>query len=225
MSHHQQQILILHGLGRSPRSMQKIEKALYKQDYRILNVGYSALTGTFEQVINQILEKIDQWIEPKQTLHLVGHSFGGILIRGILANRKDWLFGRCVMIGSPNQGTAVASYALSHKVLRHLTPPITQELTPDSELMKLLPEPEIETGIIAGSKPYNLVIPVTWFYKKATNNAPGDGVVEISNTQCRNMSDFIVMPLHHSFMMWDSELIDQISHFLKNGCFIHLGKL
>ena len=217
----EQQIIILHGLGRSPRSMQKIEKSLAGQGYRVLNVGYSALTGSFEQVLTETIEKIDSWINPQQTVHLVGHSFGGILIRGILANREDWNFGRCVMIGSPNKGTSVASYVLKHKVLRYLSPPVTKQLTPDSELLKLLPDPEIETGIIAGSKPYNLVIPVSWFYRKATNNAPGDGVVEISNTHCRNMSDFMVMPLHHSFMMWDSELIEQISHFLKDGKFIH----
>ena len=217
----EQQIIILHGLGRTPISMQKIKKALDSQGYKVLNIGYSVLSASFEDALSQILEKIDNWIEPDKTVHLVGHSFGGILIRGILAKRKDFKYGRCVMIGSPNKGTAIASYVLSHKVLKHITPPVTKELTPDSELLKLLPEPEIETGIIAGSKPYNLVIPVSWFYKKATNNAPGDGVVEISNTQCSNMSDFIIMPLHHSFMMWNSELIEQISHFLKHASFVH----
>lgn len=73
--------------------------------------------------------------------------------------------------------------------------------------------------INAGNRPQSTLIPVTWFYKRATNDAPGDGVVEISNTQCRNMSDFIELPLHHSFMMWDSQLIEQTIHFLKSGQF------
>jgi len=215
------QIILLHGLGRSPRSMLKIERALKKQFYRVLNVGYSPLTGNFEQILNQLLEKIEPWVDPSVPVHFVGHSFGGILIRGILARQYDWNFGRCVMLGSPNKGTSIASYAINHRLLKHFTPTITQQLTPDSELIQDLPEPTIETGIIAGNKKYNPVIPVTWFYKTATNDAPGDGVVELSNTQCRIMADFIVLPLHHSFMMWDSQLIKQVMHFLENACFIH----
>ncbi len=221
MSRTDQQIILLHGLGRSPRSMLKIEYALKKQGYRVLNVGYNAIKGDFEQILNKLLKKIEPWVNPKATVHFVGHSFGGILIRGILAKKYDWRYGRCVMLGSPNKGTSIASYVISHGLLKHLTPNVTHQLVPDSDLIQNLPEPDIETGIIAGSKRYNPLIPVSWFYKTATNNAPGDGVVELSNTQCRNMSDFIVLPLHHSFMMWDSQLIEQTIHFLKNATFAH----
>ena len=219
-----QQVILLHGLGRSPRSMLKIERTLKKQGYAVFNVGYSGISGNFEQILTQLLDKVTLWVDPNIPVHFVGHSFGGILIRGILAQQYPWCYGRCVMLGSPNKGTSIASYVLSNRFLKHFTPRITQELTPDSDLIKNLPEPHIETGIIAGNKKYSPVIPVTWFYKTATDDAPGDGVVELFNTQCRNMSDFIVLPLHHSFMMWDSQLIKQTLHFLQNGCFIHFSK-
>jgi triacylglycerol lipase len=221
MNNMDQQIILLHGLGRSPRSMRKIELALKKQGYRVLNTGYNGITDNFEQILSQILEKIEPWINPDLPVHFVGHSFGGILIRGILAKGYPWDLGRCVMLGTPNKGTSIASYVVSHGFLKYFTPTITRDLVPDSELIKNLPEPHIDTGIIAGSKEYNPIIPVSWFYKKATDGAPGDGVVEVSNTECRNMSDFILLPLHHSFMMWDSPLIKQIIHFLQKGCFIH----
>jgi len=221
MDQQQHQVILLHGMGRSPRSMLKIERALIKQSYRVLNAGYSAITGNFEEILNQLLDKIKPWVNKGSPVHFIGHSFGGILIRGILAQGFGWNYGRCVMLGSPNQGTSVASYMTSHKLLKHFTPKVAQELIPESELLDRLPEPEIETGIIAGNKKYNPVIPVTWFYKVATGDAPGDGVVELSNTQCRTMADFIVLPLHHSFMMWDSQLIKQIIHFLENGNFVH----
>jgi len=215
------QVILLHGMGRSPRSMLKIERALKKQAYRIFNVGYSASMDSFEQILNGLLEKIKPWVDPEIPVHFIGHSFGGILIRGILAQGFDWNYGRCVMLGSPNKGSEIASYMTSHKLLKHFTPKVARELIPDSLLFENLPEPHIETGIIAGNKKYNPMIPVTWFYKVATGDAPGDGVVELSNTQCRIMADFIVLPLHHSFMMWDSQLIKQIIHFLENGNFVH----
>ncbi|MBV1910488.1 MAG: alpha/beta hydrolase [Kangiellaceae bacterium] len=216
-----QQIILLHGLGRSPRSMRKLERALKNQGYRVLNAGYPGVSKGYQEILTGLLSTLNQWIDASLPVHFIGHSFGGILIRGLLAESPQWNIGRCVMLGSPNKGTATATYMLNHPVLKYFTPKVTHDLTPDSELIRHLPEPSIETGIIAGDQPSSILVPVTWFYKTATNNAPGDGVVELYNTQCRKMSDFIVLPLHHSFMMWDSQLIEQVIHFLQYARFSH----
>ncbi|MET1256520.1 esterase/lipase family protein [Aliikangiella maris] len=213
------QAVILHGLGRGPRSMQKIALALEEQGYRVLNANYHGLTENYQSIIQSLAKTINQWLQPDNPIHFVGHSFGGILIRGLLAAHPEWKKGRCVMLGSPNKGTQTASFMLSHWWFKHFVPPVTADLTPDSQLIDTLPEPDIETGIIAGNVKFSLIVPVSWYYKKATDNAPGDGVVELSNTQCSTMTDFIVMPLHHSFMMWDSELIHEVLHFLAHGRF------
>ena len=102
---------------------------------------------------------------------------------------------------------------------KYFVPKVTADLTPDSELMRSLPEPSIETGIIAGDVNYHLLIPISWYYKKATDDAPGDGVVELVNTKTDNMTDFIIMPVHHSFMPWNKELIKQVVHFIGQGKF------
>lgn len=215
MNEQTQQVILLHGLGRTPRSMTKLEKALNAQGYRVFNVGYSGLIDSYQQILDKLVIKLKSWVDPERPVHFVGHSFGGILIRGILAENIEWKIGRCVMLGSPNKGTSTASYMLNHPILKLFTPNVAKDLIPKSDLISRLPEPQIETGIIAGNKQYSLIVPVTWFYKTATDNAPGDGVVELYNTQCRKMSDFIVLPLHHSFMMWDSQLIEQVIHFLQ----------
>ncbi len=163
----------------------------------------------------------------KDSINFVGHSFGGILIRGLLEKRSEWLpkdvsdlnNSRCIMLGTPNQGTAIANFMTEHFIFKHFSPKVSQELVVNSRLIANLPEPNIETGIIAGDKNFTPLIPVTWFYKKASQNAPGDGIVEIANTQCKNMTDFIVMPLHHSFMMWNNSLVEQCLSFLKHGRF------
>ena len=219
MNQQQQQVILLHGVGRSPRSMAKLSTVLRAKGYRVFNPGYNSLLDNYQRILHSLDVKIKSWIDPKQPVHFVGHSFGGILIRGLLAEHPEWNKGRCVMLGTPNKGTKTASFMLSHWWIKFFVPIVTADLIPGSELLRRLPEPEIETGIIAGNVQYSIIIPVSWYYKKATDDAPGDGVVELSNTHCDSMADFIVMPLHHSFMMWDKELVNQVLHFIDKGKF------
>ena len=219
MNDNQQQVICLHGLGRSPRSMAKLAKTLENDGYRVLNIGYNSLLDNYQDILKSLNERINDWLIPEQVVHFVGHSFGGILIRGLLAENSNWQKGRCVMIGTPNKGTKTASFMVSQWWSKYFVPKVTSDLKPDSELMNTLAEPSIETGIIAGNVNYHLLIPISWYYKKATDDAPGDGVVELVNTKTDNMTDFIIMPLHHSFMPWDKELLKQVIHFFEKGKF------
>lgn len=219
MSKQTHQVVVLHGLGRSSRSMKKLAKALSRRGYRVFNLNYKGITGSYNSILSELHSELESLIDPTKIVHFVGHSFGGILIRGILVKETNWTFGRAVMLGTPNKGTETAKYISRHAIFKWFTPKVAKELTPDSHLIQSLAEPTIETGIIAGSQQFSYLVPVTWFYKKATNNAAGDGVVEIINTQCSNMSDFLELPLHHSFMMWDSQVIEQTLYFLGNGRF------
>ena len=199
--------------------MNKLARALETKGYRVLNTEYRGILDDYPQILAALESSIDQWQDSEAPLHFVGHSFGGILVRGLLAQNESWNRGRCVMLGSPNKGTQTASFMLSHWWFKHFVPKVAAHLVPESEFLQTLAEPEVETGIIAGNVDFSLVVPVSWYYRRATDNAPGDGVVELSNTQCSTMTDFIVLPLHHSFMMWNSELIQQVAHFLAHGHF------
>jgi len=219
MSMNQKQIILLHGLGRSARSMAKLSDSLSAEGYRVFNPGYKGILDSYQEILQSLDNRIIDWIDPDQEVSFVGHSFGGILIRGLLAQHPEWKKGRCVMLGTPNKGTKTASFMLSHWWFKYFVPKVTADLEPTSALLESLPEPEIETGIIAGNISHSIIIPVSWYYKKATDDAPGDGVVELANTQCSNMTDFIIMPLHHSFMTWDKELLQQVRHFIQHGHF------
>jgi pimeloyl-ACP methyl ester carboxylesterase len=201
--------------------MRRIEHQLSEAGYRVLNIDYPGVSGTIDSILPDLLERIDQWINPESVVHYVGHSFGGILTRLIIDSKPEWNQGRCVMLGTPNKGSMMASYMSSHPLMKYFSPKLADQISPDSDFIRDLPELSIPTGVIAGSQQFSWLVPVSWFYQAATDGAPGDGVVETSNTQCRNMSDFILMPLHHSFMMWDSQLISQIKHFLSEGKFKH----
>ena len=214
-----EQVILLHGLWRSPRSMAKIARSLEEKGFRVFNPGYNSLLENYQDIVQLLDEKISDWLHVEHPVHFVGHSFGGILIRSLLDKNPTWNSGRCVMIGTPNKGTKIASFMLSHWWYKYFVPRVTADLTPESDLIKQLPEPNIETGIIAGNVKYHIVIPTSWYYKRATDDAPGDGVVELTNVKCDSMADFIIMPLHHSFMTRDKDLIIQAVHFIENGRF------
>ncbi len=213
------QVVLLHGMMRSSLSMGKLSKHLSSLGYRVFNPGYNSMLNNYQQILDGLDKKVTNWIDPLVPVYFVGHSFGGLLIRGLLSRHPEWTKGRCVMLGTPNKGSKVASFMLSHWWYKYFVPKVTADLKPDSEMIKTLPEPDIETGIIAGNVKYSIIIPASWYYKKATDDAPGDGIVELSTTRCDTMADFIIMPLHHSFMMWDKDLLEQVVHFLEQGSF------
>jgi len=219
LDHSKPQVIILHGLMRSPLSLGKLVKHIESKGYRTYSPAYNSLVDNYQDILERLDKKISNWLDTEQPVYFVGHSFGGLLIRGLLARHPQWNSKRCVMLGTPNKGAKIASFMLSHWWFKYFIPKVTADLKPDSAVIKNLPEPEIETGIIAGNINYSIVIPASWYYKKATDNEPGDGIVELSTTKVDTMADFIIMPLHHSFMMWNQDLLDQVSHFLEYGRF------
>jgi len=218
MAMRDKQLLLLHGLGRTRRSMHRLARAGEKRGYTVLNLGYPGIRLKFTELVSRLNHQLDE-IDPQRPLFAIAHSLGGLLLRALMAERPQFNWQACVMLGTPNQGTQIASYFSSHAILKWLTPPVVSELTPYSSLIKNLPEPGCATGIIAGTQSQCWLIPVSWFYPRATANALGDGVVELSNTRCRTMSDFLQLPLHHSFMPCDSRIIEQSFYFLEQHRF------
>ena len=48
-----------------------------------------------------------------------------------------------------------------------------------------------------------------------------DGKVSVERAKLEGMTDFVVMPVSHSFLMSDDEVIQQTIRFLNSGGFSH----
>jgi hypothetical protein len=52
-------------------------------------------------------------------------------------------------------------------------------------------------------------------------DGPDDGVVSVESARLEGMTDFLVVPRTHTFIMQDEGVADEVVHFLRNGRFSH----
>ena len=90
--------------------------------------------------------------------------------------------------------------------------PAGQELT--TNLTYKPPQSNIQIGIIAGT--FNLMP-----FSKHFFHDESDGKVSVSSAQSDNMTDFIVLPVNHTYMMNNQLVQQQILAFLRSGKFLH----
>jgi hypothetical protein len=210
-------VILLHGLARTPQSMQAMEKALHKQGYQVMNVGYPSRELPVEELAQIAVEEGLQrcQLKPSDRVNFVTHSLGGILLRHYCQSHKIPGLGRVVMLGPPNKGSEAVDKLKDLPGYTLLNGPAGRELgTTDQDLPKKLGPVNFELGVIAGKRSINLLL-------SRLIPGPNDGKVSVKNTQIEGMQDFITLPVTHTFMMKNSEVIQQTLHFLQHGEFDH----
>jgi hypothetical protein len=148
----------------------------------------------------------------------VTHSLGGIMLRAFLEEHRPDNLGRVVMLSPPNQGTELVDRFGDHPWFRRASGPTAQELgTQPSSLPKRLGPADFELGIITGDVSYN---PITsWMITGAD-----DGVVAVDSARLEGMTDFLVVPRSHTFIMNSGKVTKEIVHFLEHGSFSALAR-
>ncbi|MGH1441155.1 MAG: esterase/lipase family protein [Cellvibrionaceae bacterium] len=206
-------VILLHGLTRSADSMQKIDKALSDLAYQTININYPSTQFDIPTLAVNAIEPALTKCLPQNKVHFVTHSLGGILVRYYFNQYKAHNLGRVVMIGPPNQGSEVVDKLKNIPGFYLINGPAGLQLGTDQESMpNKLGKANFELGIIAGSRSINLLL---------SSLIPGedDGKVSIERSKLDGMSDHIILPVTHPFMMKDKEVIAQVIFFLKNGYF------
>ena len=75
-------VILLHGIARTSRSMNAMEKALKASGFRTLNLDYASRKKPLDQLAADIHPTILNFANGLGAdLHFVGHSMGGLLVR------------------------------------------------------------------------------------------------------------------------------------------------
>ncbi len=210
-------VILLHGLARSDRSMRKLEKHLTDHGYRVINVDYPSTQYPIEYLAENALSEVIASCNPgpETKIHFVTHSMGGIIVRYFLKHYGMPNLGRVVMLSPPNQGSELVDHLKDSTVFKKRNGPAGQQLGTDADSLPLRLGPvDFELGVITGDRSFNpvssMILP-----------GPDDGVVSVARARVKGMSDFIVMPNTHTFIMKSKSVIRQVLHFLEHGEFVH----
>ena len=205
-------VVLLHGLGRSNVAMWRLAGRLEDAGYDVQQVGYSSINTTTDEVIAHITKQIHGCCaDEKRTVHFVGHSLGGLLIRAYLQENRVPQLGNTVLVGTPNRGTDIADQFRGNCLVELLVPMATALGTDEKSLPNRLPPPYYPVGVIAGVLDSDI----------NDEYLPGrdDGLVPVESTKLEGMRDFIEIETGHSMMRYNEEVARQTIAFLMRGKF------
>jgi len=194
-------VVLLHGLGRSSFSMQKIGRELADKGYKVLNIDYPSRQDNIENLVDKYLKKelAEKCTDKSKKINFVTHSMGGIMVRYLLLNNNIENIGRIVMLAPPNQGSNLADRLVNNKIIAYILGPALGELMIDkNSFTNKLGPINYEIGIIAGQY---------------------DNKVSVEEAKLDEMADFVVVPKIHTWIMNNGEVIDLLINFLDKGKF------
>lgn len=207
-------VLLLHGLMTAPPVMSVLGRRLARQGFVVHYFGYRSLRRPMAHHVARLAAWQAEWQAQYggERWHGVGHSLGGLLVRAFAAAYPDRLNGRCLTLGTPHQGSALAR-AIQARHPWCLGQSYHQALDGD-----VPPWPSAcEWGSVAGS--HGLGVGRMWGLGTALT--PGDGTVAVGETVAVGCRDHLVLPVSHTGMLLDAEVAAQAGHFLRHGCFRH----
>ncbi|CAL4866322.1 hypothetical protein MMA231_00562 [Asticcacaulis sp. MM231] len=210
-------VVLLHGTGRTPRSLRGLEKRLQKAGFQTLNLAYPWRRLDIAGLANYVADALDAEgiFSGCHRLHFVTHSMGGLVaacLLGRLRKRIPVEVGRVVMLGPPLRGSEVADALSGFSPYRWFYGPAGLELTTSSDLLEGL-WPDYALGVIAGT--------IGWPYLSGMVFIRGahDGRVAVGRTQWQGMTDHLVLPVIHSYMPGAPVVLRQVQHFIETGSF------
>lgn len=190
-------VVLLHGLGRTRRSLARMDAALVDAGLSTLRLDYPSTRGTIGQHAVTVASVLDRTPIPAK-LSFVTHSLGGLVVRRLFGMKGNWRAAACrlVMLAPPNQGASLASRLDKGGALRTVLGPSFGQIA--EGFARTLPLPEVPFSIYAGEVP----------------GLRGDGLLRVDETRLDEAAAHHVVPAIHTFIMNHPQVIRGTTSFL-----------
>lgn len=191
-------VVLLHGLGRTPRSLARMDRALSAAGFETLRLGYRSMQAPIEQHARRVATRLGELPMPRR-LSFVSHSLGGLIVRQLFSFDEPWrsALSRVVMLAPPNNGASLASILDRGGLLRGIMGPSFAQIA--EGFAETLPIPDVPFAIFAG----DLAGPL------------GDGLLRVEETRLEGAAEHHVVPAIHTFIMNHPAVIRGTTAFLR----------
>ena len=201
-------ILLIHGLSRTPLSLLGLEWYLQQFGWATEQFGYLAVAETFDRIVERLRIRL-QTLGSQGSYGIVAHSLGGLLTRAALGLSSINSPKHIVMLGTPNQPPRLAPYAWQLPPFRWWTGQCGLNLT-NPHFFISLPEINSPYTIVAGTGgPRGFWSPF--------GDEPNDGIVALNETRLSHQDRIVQLPVLHTFMMNNPTVQKTVGQAFRNN--------
>ncbi|HUK01546.1 MAG TPA: alpha/beta fold hydrolase [Steroidobacteraceae bacterium] len=206
-------VVYVHGLWLTGQESLLLRRRLAADfGFEVVPFRYPTVSGSMAEILQSLQRFIDR--HKADTLHLVGHSLGGVVIHRFLEREHTAQVlppGRVVLLGSPLVGSRAASKVLTLPGLSALIGRIaSEELGTPAERRWTSAR---ALGVIAGTQPMGLGRLFARF------SEPNDGTIAVSETRVAGATDQITLPVSHMGLLLSARAARETGLFLREGRF------
>ncbi|HEY5682265.1 MAG TPA: alpha/beta hydrolase [Sulfuricaulis sp.] len=203
-------VVLIHGLWFPGCIMTLLGRRLRRQGFSVCLFSYpsvrSDLTANAAR-LSRFLDTLDA-----DTVHLVGHSLGGILIRALFHLHPKQKPGRLVTLGTPHGGSQVAAHLSQYVFWRQVMGKEIAQLLA-AEPQQWMPPPR-DIGAICGTRSFGIGRLLVSHLPR-----PNDGLLTVKESAYPAAHEHLALPVSHTGMLFSHTVASQVAAFLKNGRF------
>jgi pimeloyl-ACP methyl ester carboxylesterase len=203
-------VILLHGLWMRGFALLMLHRRMMEAGFRVHRFDYMSVAAPQERILERLEARVHELAQEAETVHLVGHSLGGLLALQVCTEDLQLPRGRVVCLGSPLKGSAAArrfaGMGRGGEVL----------LGHNRELLEYGFERwngSREVGVVAGRLPLGLGAVLGQF------GGDNDGTVAVDETCLPGIADHCVIETNHTGLLFSQEAARQVTQFLQQGRF------
>ena len=200
-------VVLVHGLWMPGAEMVLLHRRLGTAGFQTHQFSYRSVLDGVEANARRLAEFLHS--VPGETVHLIGHSLGGVITVKALQDKPIERIGRIVCLGAPLQGSCAARavarlpggrWLIGKSMLAFLGNAVDPWTAP------------MDLGLIAGSSPVG-------GGQLLGLASPHDGIIAVEETRLEGATEHIVVRVSHLSMLWSRAVANQVVSFLESGRF------